>query len=131
VDAVGVVQGNVMTLDARPGERSPAMRFQALWDALTDVLGTAASATLLRRAAKRGATRARGLEALSIVRDAYEYRCVVPDAWRAASPAALAELRELVAELEPLLRELTGAVIVQRLRALPELTGLFDGERAS
>ena len=109
---------------------SAAATFGAIWDALVDVLGSAAAATLVRRAIKEARAAAPGLDDLEIARERFEYRYAVPSTWTGESPAAMADLRTLVRHLEPLLQELTGAVVILRLRALPELanSGLFGRE---
>src|SRR5260221_10055887 len=62
-------------------ELSSAALFALLWDGLADLLGTAASATLLRRAAQRAAPRDPELAELEIVRENLEYRYTLPSAW--------------------------------------------------
>jgi hypothetical protein len=107
---------------------SAAALFTLLWDGLADVLGTAATAVLVRRAARRAAPRSPELADLAISRENLEYRFTLPRAWtdraNAAAAAATADahaLRELVGELQPLLVELTGPVVVRRLAQIPEL----------
>lgn len=107
---------------------SAAALFTLLWEGLADVLGTAATAVLVRRAARRAAPRSPELAELAISRENLEYRFTLPRAWtdRAAAVAAAAAddahaLRELVGELKPLLVELTGPVVVRRLAQIPEL----------
>lgn len=107
---------------------SAADLFKLLWDGLADVLGTAATAVLVRRAARRAAARNAELAELAITREKLEYRFTLPRAWteRANAAAAIATadalaLRELVGELRPLLVELTGPVVVRRLARIPEL----------
>lgn len=100
---------------------SPAATVEVLWVALTDVMGNAATATLLRRAAMRAAIRAPELGEFSVVRDRFNYRYVVPASWSAASPKGSASLRELLVELRPLLVDLTGPVVLHRLRDIPAL----------
>ena len=84
------------------------------------MLGTAAAATLLRRAALRATPRCPELLALSIVRADLEYRYTVPAAWSEAAPDAPQALRALTRELWPLLVDLTGSVVVDRLAQIPE-----------
>jgi hypothetical protein len=107
---------------------SAAALFKLLWEGLADVLGTAATAVLVRRAARRAAARNPELAELAISREKLEYRFTLPRAWteRADAAAAIATadalaLRELVGELRPLLVELTGPVVVRRLAQIPEL----------
>lgn len=93
-------------------------------------MGSAAAATLLRRAAMRAAERAPELGQFSVVRERFNYRYVVPKSWGAVSNKGSAELRELLIELRPLLVDLTGPVVLHRLRDIPELrgSGLFHAE---
>ena len=107
---------------AGAGELSGAELFALLWYALTDVLGTAAAATLLRRATLRPALTFPELCGLEITRATLEYQYKVPDAWRAPAPEPPAALFELVRELWTLLVELTGSVVVARLSQVPELS---------
>ena len=107
---------------------SAAALFTLLWEGLADVLGTAATAVLVRRAARRAAPRNPELAELAISRENLEYRFTLPRAWTeradAANAAAAADahaLRELVGELRPLLVELTGPVVVRRLAQIPAL----------
>jgi hypothetical protein len=107
---------------------SAAALFALLWEGLADVLGTAATAVLVRRAARRAAARNPELAELAISREKLDYRFTLPRAWteraEAAAVAAAADeaaLRELVGELRPLLVELTGPVVVRRLAQIPAL----------
>lgn len=95
--------------------------FAILWDALADLLGTAATATLLKRAARRAAARTPELAELSIERQgiAYGYRC--PSGWSDASFGTPPALRELMDELHPLLIEMTGEIVIRHLEQILEL----------
>ena len=112
----------------RPGECDAAALFNLLWLALSDLLGTAATATLIRRSIKRAAVRAPELLTIAVSRERFEYRCALPPGWNHAQG-----LRELARELGPLLFELTGPVVIQRLRGIPELerSGVFSLETES
>jgi len=108
--------------EARPVTRwtdlTVAQRFTALWDALADVLGTAATATLLRRAMKEVADRA-ALDGLAIERQGFSYGYSVPESWQASyGGKPLEALLHLLDALRPLLVELTGSVVVRRLERL-------------
>jgi len=92
-----------------------------LWQALADILGTAAAATLLRRAAQRAAADWPELAALSIKRGELEYQYQVPEVWSEQAPKPAQALCELVRELWILLVELTGSVVVNRLTQVSEL----------
>jgi len=95
--------------------------FTILWEALADILGTAAAATLLRRAAQRAVSLWPELAALSITRENLGYRYTVPSAWKDPAPEQTEALCELARELWALLVDLTGSVVVNRLAQIPEL----------
>lgn len=95
--------------------------FTILWEALADILGTAAAATLLRRAAQRAVPRWPELAALSITRERLEYRYKVPSAWKDPALDPPQALCELARELWTLLVDLTGSVVVNRLAQIPQL----------
>lgn len=101
--------------------------FGVLWNALVDLLGSAAAATLIRRSAKHASARAPGLAALQVIREQFEYRYALPPSW-SWDAAAVGELRELCLALRPLLVELTGQVVVHRLGSIHALVrcGLFE-----
>jgi hypothetical protein len=100
-------------------EPSAGALFAIVWEALAEVLGTAAVAAIVRRAAGRAATLSPELIDLVIVRENLEYRYIVPELWwQRAEPIAL---RLLVAEIGRLLVELTGTVVIRRLEQIPEL----------
>jgi hypothetical protein len=101
--------------------------FGTLWRELADVLGTAAAASLVRRAAQRVMPRWPELAALSITRENLEYRYAVPSAWNDPAQKPTQALRELARELSTLLVELTGSVVVNRLAKIPELRNLGIG----
>jgi hypothetical protein len=102
---------------------SAADLFQLLWEGLADVLGTAATAVIVRRAAQRAASRNPELAELTIFREKLDYGFTLPRAWteRAGVAADDRALRDLVRELKPLLVELTGPVVVRRLAQIPAL----------
>lgn len=107
--------------DGAPAELSGAGLFGLLWESLADVLGTAATATLLRRAAQRAALRRPELAELAIARSHLEYRYTLPPAWEGHEDGAIVALRDLVGELRPLLVEMTGQVVVRHLEKIPAL----------
>jgi len=95
---------------------SAAELFELLWESLADVLGTAAAATLLRRAIKRATSHISSAELVIVVRNAPDYEYRLPETWRQpGNEEALSALRAVVAELRLLLIELTGPVVVRRL----------------
>ena len=109
---------------------SPTLLFGALWETLDDIMGSAATATLVRRALKHASSRWPGLDGLSITRERFEYRYALPESWQREPDLGLSALKGLTRELQPLLVELTGAVVLHRLRSVRELErcGLFPAE---
>jgi len=109
------------------GEIDAAALFAIVWDAIAGVLGTAATAAIVRRAAGRAATDSPELIDVVIRRERLEYRYTLPHAWsHTASPATQEErtpiaFRALVSEIGRLLVELTGTVFIGRLEQIPEL----------
>ncbi|HEX2876696.1 MAG TPA: hypothetical protein VHP33_35840 [Polyangiaceae bacterium] len=100
---------------------SGADLFASLWHALADILGTAAAATLLRRATQQAAATFPELSALEITRNTLEYQYKVPADWSQAADEPPEGLFLLVAELWTLLKELTGTVVVNHLTQVAEL----------
>ena len=98
-----------------------ARLFAMVWETMADVLGTAATATLVRRSARRAAERYPELAALTVSRAGFDYGYRLPESWHTGAAAGLPALCALVRALSPLLVELTGPVILRRLRAIPEL----------
>lgn len=124
--ALSVVAGDAPGGRDRDGGRlganlSAAGIFSVLWRALADILGTAAAATLLRRASLRALPRWPELAALSIRRESLEYYYTLPTAWNDPASDPPQALSELARELFALLVELTGSVVVNRLAQIPEL----------
>lgn len=103
------------------GELSAGDLFTILWSALADILGTAAAAALLRRAAQRAVVHWPELASLAITRERLEYRYSLPVHWKDPSSDPPRALCELARELCTLLVDLTGPVIVNRLAQIPEL----------
>ena len=96
--------------------------FSIIWEALADLLGTAAAAVIFRRAAKRAVGKSPELAQLEISVREREHRCTVPSPWREGGETPPA-LQTLVDELMPLLLELTGGVAIRCLEQIPELRG--------
>jgi hypothetical protein len=105
-------------LMTEPAPTPAAASFHLLWENLSELIGTSATATLVRRAAKHAATSAPSLAALVIKKPTFDYEYIVPQHW---SDDGSDELRLLIHSLEPLLVELTGLIVIQRLRSIPEL----------
>jgi hypothetical protein len=97
---------------------SAAELFDLLWESLADVLGTAATATLVRRALKQVASQTSS-EPVIVTRNGLEYEYRVPETWKQpGNEEAIGALRAVAAELRVLLVELTGTVVVARLARL-------------
>jgi hypothetical protein len=107
--------------DAGDHERTGARLFAQLWDTLADVLGTAATAALLRRSLKRAAARHTELLELEIYRHGFSYEYKVPESWTAPGNESVAAVQDLARELWPILIERTGEVVVRRLARIPGL----------
>ena len=108
---------------------APATLFDLLWESLADMMGTGATATLLRRAVKRAVERAPRLGEIVVQLDGLQYSYRLPDAWhKPRDDEALDDLRALVAALLPLLEEMTGPVVVARLARIGPLAdaGVFE-----
>ena len=101
---------------------SAAELFELLWETLADVLGTAATATLLRRSIRHAAARTDWPEPVIVARTGLDYTYRLPDAWKQpGNDEAVDGLRIIAAELRVLLVELTGPVVVVRLGRLAAL----------
>src|SRR5688572_2955240 len=111
------------------GESSSADAFALLWTGLADILGTAAAATLLRRAAECALPRAPELAALHITRQRLDYRYTLPSSWASPGWDPRVALSALTRELWPLLVDLTGSVVIRRLEQVPELRALVAARR--
>jgi hypothetical protein len=116
--------------DEHSTQPTTADLFALLWNDLVDVLGTSATATLLRRAAKHGVKHAPGLDRLVIHRPVFEYEYVLPIEWTNAGNGER-ELHALCKTLVPLLRDLTGGIVLHRLRSIPNLAPLVDDAEGS
>jgi hypothetical protein len=98
---------------------SAAKLFELLWESLADVLGTAATATLLRRAVKRAESQISWPEPFTVARNGLDYEYRLPETWKdPGNEEAIGSLRVVAAELRLLLIELTGPVVVRRLARL-------------
>lgn len=98
-----------------------AVLFELIWASLVDLLGTPATATLIRRSLKLASQAAPELQGILVSRERFEYRLVLPPEWRDGTLGTLDGLRAFARELQPLLQELTGPVVVRRLRGIPEI----------
>jgi hypothetical protein len=102
-----------------PSGASAAELFNLLWETVADILGTAATATLLRRSIKQAAARTAWLDPVIVTRTDLDYTYRLPEAWKQpGNDEAVDALRIVAAELRVLLVELTGPVVVTRLGRL-------------
>jgi hypothetical protein len=118
-----VARGTLDVDDRSDIEPAAAALFAIVWDTLAEVLGTAAVAAIVRRAAGRAAAESPELVELLVVREDFEYRYKLPVAWSQQTERSPLALRVLAAEIGRLLVELTGTVVIQRLEQIPELRG--------
>ena len=103
-----------------PSASSGATAFELVWATLVNILGTAAAASLIRKAARQGAVAYPELEELIVKRSDLDYSYKLPPAWEQTDrPPALVHL--VHHELFPLLKILTGDIVVRRLVRVPEL----------
>jgi hypothetical protein len=101
--------------------RGAAGLFAIVWDTLTEVLGTAAVAAIVRRAVGRAAAESPELVDLVVLRENLEYRYALPRGWSENAEQGRIAFRRLVAEIGRILVELTGTVVIRRLEEIPEL----------
>ena len=100
---------------------STADLFALLWDGLTAILGTAAAAALVRRAARGASDRCPELAELIVAREDLDHVWTVPATWHDQCDSPPAALCALADELRALLIELTGTVVVSHLGRIPQL----------
>ncbi len=104
------------------GMPSAAQLFDLLWNNLADLMGTAAVATLVRRALGPASKKSPDLSALSVLKEELEYKYRLPDSWQSRCDGENGRaLHELLVELGPLLVQLTGPVAVRRLERITPL----------
>src|SRR5205807_796161 len=115
------------------GAPTPAELFAQLWEALADLLGTAATATLLRRAIQELGDGRPDLRDLLIRRDGLAYTFSVPASWHDEREQGVLALRDMARALQPILVQLTGDIVLRRLGRIDALraSGLFGGEEPS
>ena len=120
---MGVRDGNgVSDMEHSGGDLTAAALFGLLWETMAEVLGTTATAVLVRRAARRATAHWPVLQQLVIHQDGLAYQFRVPETWQEGSnPEALAALRALGQEVCHLLHVMTGAVVIRRLARLMPL----------
>jgi hypothetical protein len=105
-----------------PARYSAADVFVLLWNTLSQILGTTATATLIARAVKGALPSTPALAEVSITTRRFTYDYQLPDSWRAPENAtATAAVNRLIEELVPLLSALTGQVVLRQLAGLEPL----------
>ena len=98
---------------------SAAGLFVLLWETLSNIFGTAATATLIARAMKRALPSTPGLAELLITTKNFTYDYRLPEAGgHRTMRSAMAAFDRLLEELIPLLTTLTGHVVVRQLARL-------------
>lgn len=108
------------TVPSRAGTHlTSAGVFKLVWDALADLLGTAATAAIMERASRRAQARAPELVLLSFQRVDGEFGYHVPPAFEHSEVTP--GLRAFLEDLRVLLLELTGPVALRRLAQVPQL----------
>jgi hypothetical protein len=85
---------------------------------MANILGTGATATLLRRAIRKVAERRPDLKGLTIRKEALKYAFTIPDSWNEPQTTAMDALRDVTQALRPMLAELTGRVVLRQLEKL-------------
>jgi hypothetical protein len=126
-----------MNRDDRPHSQDPAAEgigasFTLVWNAIADIVGTAATAALVGRAAKRASSRCPALSQLTIHRNRdFTPDYTLPSSWTeaAATPRAIGDFQTLLNELQDLLYQLTGAVVLRRLASLSLPLGHLNDPR--
>jgi len=104
------------------GVPPPIAAVDGAWQILAELLGTTATAALMRRAAKRAQACLRDpatLATFTVEGAGYSYCFKAPAAWDSSEASAAAEVRALLGELCALLSELTGDVVTSRLATAP------------
>jgi hypothetical protein len=96
--------------------------FALLWNTLSNILGTGATAALIARALRGALPSTPALADVSIATRRFTYGYQLPDSWRSPDNAeATAAVNQLMMELVPLLTALTGRVVVRQLARLEAL----------
>jgi hypothetical protein len=95
--------------------------FDALWAALSDVIGPTAAATLLQHSIRRARASHHGVDEVAIVQRQFEYTYTLPASWKTTDSVPRRDFQAIVDELWPLLASLTGTLVVRRLSSVPQL----------
>jgi hypothetical protein len=114
-----------------PEAVSAASLFALIWDTLCDVMGSAATATVVRRSQRVALLGHAATAAIGVSRTGLDYAYRVPESWNVPGEVALDELRAFLTALVILLRELTGTIVIRRLKAVPQFRDMhleLEGE---
>lgn len=95
--------------------------FDVLWATLADVIGPTATAALIQRSVKRASVAEPELLDVVIAREQFAYTYTLPKSWKRTPAQPTAALTQVIRQLWPMLAELTGSVVVRRLRQDPVL----------
>jgi hypothetical protein len=101
---------------------TPSDLFDLLWATLDEILGSPTTATLMRRSIRQRLGEYGELNELAITRTGFEYAYTVPETWKHANEPSTAALQAVLQTLCSLLVELSGPIVVRRLKELPQLT---------
>lgn len=140
-DGAGVSRSHALSITARqpssilllevgdpPTPRLPgpsvAALFGLVWEGAIDVLGPAATVALVGRAVRRAATRRPELAGIALSHSGGETRYDLPASFDALVPPEA--MRDLLAELRPLMEGLAGQVLLRRLAEHPQLRAWME-----
>lgn len=99
---------------------SGAALFAKIWDALVDVLGPAATATIVSQSARSAMLRSPVLAEIAITRVDGKYGYVLPRSFEGAI-GGFPPMNDLLDEIKVPLVQLTGQVVLRHLERIPEL----------
>jgi len=95
--------------------------FAKVWEAMEDMLGPGATATVLRRAVQLAEKGTPGVRGPMILREGLTYSFQAPAAWKEDDCRTCRDLHLILEQLGPLLKELTGRIVLRRLEQLDAL----------
>jgi hypothetical protein len=138
-EATRMAPANILRLRRKPNPDVPpssAALFSLVWDVLADLLGTATTAVLVHRAARRATGGLPELGELEVSAGKMSYRFNLPRSWLGDGAEVPRGLRALLGELVPLLLALTGPLGLRRLGRIAGLRGrallpMLGGERTA
>ena len=108
-----------------PREASAAELFERLYSGVADIIGSPATATLMRRALRNAAAGNHALNDVVLLPKTLGFQYSPPDRWdKVGDEQGLRDVRALYRALRALLVEMTGPVVIHRLSADRRLQGL-------